>query len=791
MFYKPLNNLYITKKKSTFLLNIFEQKDENMDKYCFDCGSKNPELISINNGIYICKKCGMEHMLFPGGTSILTKNDIKTLTDNEIKFLKYGGNRKLYEYILNKCPSLLTLPRKFLYNSHILNDYQKQLQILINNKESIKTKKELYKLKLQINPNYSSNDISSFINSSMKRFNTTKAYNINDSNYDDNTFNSKKIKYNLNNYKLDDDIQNYVFTQRTNNTHANTISNSNTLSYVSEKTYENTHDYLNKCLDNINTTNNKNKHFLKKSNIIYNKPKIANIINNLKNEKNIKNYRYNHSIDYFDNENINNNNYINNYYFLNNTIDHIDDHNHLFLKSKDDSFKKNEKTIFDTKIKNINQSLQENIININYNNNELTFNKGVASTNRNSKNTFKNLRFRYSVNFPKRRNSFFNNIEDKEIKEKSVHSERKIKEIIINKKISNFDDYEYSMNKLNRFKSGSILGSKKPIQVNLNINTFDRGHYNTYFDSNDSLDNNNNINKNEIKNIEAKNNKKIDIKNFKRKIRKYNTTNFIQNHFNINRNLKKKFQQSDLININNSFDNDEKNAKENNIEENNKEENNKEEDNKEENNKEEKIKENNNITFNNKIKKLNANNFFVSKNKWASKTMKKINYKNRINNTICISENNIKKSTTKDKNKSKNEQKKIIKNKETKKKSNQEESYQKSNVEQFQILPIKKCIKKIINNKKFNTIKEKKSIINEKSNLEKKKYLKGNYFYNKNEKRIFKLNTNTNININKDKKIKYIKDYLSNSTIELKIGETFKNSIRNKYKREKSYKKND
>ena len=113
------------------------------------------------------------------------------------------------------------------------------------------------------------------------------------------------------------------------------------------------------------------------------------------------------------------------------------------------------------------------------------------------------------------------------------------------------------------------------------------------------------------------------------------------------------------------------------------------------------------------------------------------------------------------------------------------------NVEQFQILPIKKCIKKIINNKKFNTIKEKKSIINEKSNLEKKKYLKGNYFYNKNEKRIFKLNTNTNININKDKKIKYIKDYLSNSTIELKIGETFKNSIRNKYKREKSNKNND
>ena len=237
MFYKPLNDLYTTKKVSSFLLNLFEQKDENMDKYCFDCGRNNPELISINNGIYICKKCGMEHMLFPGGTSILTKNDIKTLTDSEIKYLKYGGNRQLYEFILNKYPSLLTLPRKFLYNSPILNEYQNQLQLLIKfNKEPFKNKRELYKNKLQINPNYSSNDINTFINPSIKRFNTTNSFNINDSIYDDNTFNSKKIKSNLNNFKLDDDIHNYVFTQRTHNTHANTISNSNTLSYISEKT---------------------------------------------------------------------------------------------------------------------------------------------------------------------------------------------------------------------------------------------------------------------------------------------------------------------------------------------------------------------------------------------------------------------------------------------------------------------------------------------------------------------------------------------------------------------------
>lgn len=785
MFYKPLNDLYTTKKVSSFLLNLFEQKDENMDKYCFDCGRNNPELISINNGIYICKKCGMEHMLFPGGTSILTKNDIKTLTDSEIKYLKYGGNRQLYEFILNKYPSLLTLPRKFLYNSPILNEYQNQLQLLIKfNKEPFKNKRELYKNKLQINPNYSSNDINTFINPSIKRFNTTNSFNINDSIYDDNTFNSKKIKSNLNNFKLDDDIHNYVFTQRTHNTHANTISNSNTLSYISEKTNENNNnDYLNKCLDNKNKIIKKNKHFLKKTNIIYNKPKITNIINNIKNEQKLRSYRYNHSIDYFDNENVNNNNYINNYYFLNNTIDNFDSPNNLILKSKIDSFHKKGKNIFET----INR-------NINYDNNELRFNKELLSDNRNSNNNLRNLRPRYSVNYSNRTINFCNDleqkIEQKEEKGKSVQSERKIKEIIINKKIkkNNNDDIDNSKKNLNNtnLESKKLL-ENKPIQVNLKINTLDKSHNcHTYVDSYESLNYNND--KSEIASIEKKNNYKIEIKQFRRKMKKFNTTSLMQNHFNINTNLKKKFKQDDLINKNNSFNNEEKNDNEvkndieikngkNDIEEKN--------DINEKNDVEEKndIDEDNienNITFN-KIKKYHSNNLFSNKNKWTCKTIKTIYYKNRVNTIINKTESIIKKSLTNDKNKN-------AKNEEKNKENEQEDIFKKDNITHFQILPIKKNIINInkINNKKFYILKEKKHLCTdkEKSILDKKKNIKENNC-NKNEAKLIRLNTE------RDKKFKHNIDLIPNSTRGIKFGETFKNSIRNRYKREKSTKKKD
>ena len=375
-----------------------------------------------------------------------------------------------------------------------------------------------------------------------------------------------------------------------------------------------------------------------------------------------------------------------------------------------------------------------------------------------SLNNLRNLRPRYSLNYSNRTINYFNDIEKKEEKDKSVQSERKIKEIIINKKIKKTnDDIDNSKNSLNNSNvdSKKLLENQKPIQVNLKINTFDKSqNCHTNVDSYESLNNNND--KSEMTSIEKINNYKIEIKQFRRKMKKFNTTTLMQNHFNINTNLKKRFKQNDLINKNNSFDNEENND----IEDKNKD---------------------NNITFIDKIKKYHSNNYFINKNNWTCKTIKTIYYKNKIKTNISKTENTVKKSLTNDKNKN-------TKKEETNLDNYKRDILKKDNITQFQILPIKKniiSIKKLNNDKKLYILKEKKKLINEKDKnvLEKKKNIKGNN--SKNDKKLIKLNTYH------DNKFKYNKNYLYNSTIGIKIGETFKNSIRNKYKREKSIKKKD
>jgi hypothetical protein len=131
MLYKTLNNSFLeSKNKYSPILGKKSEKKE-IDDFCFDCGHGNPELISINNGVLICEKCGINHMTFPYGTSILIKNERNALSETELQFLLLGGNKNLYEYVLNKNPNLINMPRKFLYTSPTLNSYRKKLYELV------------------------------------------------------------------------------------------------------------------------------------------------------------------------------------------------------------------------------------------------------------------------------------------------------------------------------------------------------------------------------------------------------------------------------------------------------------------------------------------------------------------------------------------------------------------------------------------------------------------------------------------------------------------------------------
>jgi hypothetical protein len=633
-----LNNYYYNSKYPIFSLNKVDNlkyKEEEFNNFCFDCGKMNPELISINNGIFICKKCGMDHMLFPGGASILIKNDISSLSDKEIKLLQYGGNKKLYDFIYNQCPTLMNLPKRFLYTSPLLNFYQNKLEESANKVNRVQSNKNFVPNKLcnlRINSNYSVKEI---INNSLKKYHKD-FFNSEILNENNDTEFNNTIKY-----KLDDDnAKSPIFNQKTNNTNANTISYSNTLTYISERTNDNYNFHTKKSIDS------KNRIGLNINKIIYNKPKISNGINILKNEKykhdiNNKNFKYNTFINNtIDNTTDNN-------YYSNNTIDFKKLSYNILLKGYETHQKYNN-TEFYFRTKNDND-------------NNIT-NKKMFSTIDSNFYDYKNENF--GQNTINRYNS--NNSMTRRNK-----SERKIREIIIKK----------NMNILRNNRDNLITLSnnpRKPITVNLKINNpmehslndkFMSNKYRNDFDVKEIRNYNDKSNTNNKRTIEINNryrttNRKIfdymnkyskNIKNYNGKIlKKNNIFKIINNKNNINISINKKSKNGRIF----------RNLNRENIDS--------------------KINIKVNKTFESK---KSLNNFLINKNKLDLKEMKKIYIKNPLNNPR---ERSIKKNGSS-----------IIT-------TINNSLFFRDNVDQFQILP-NLILKKNENNKSENNVKNGRS----------------------------------------------------------------------------------
>ena len=91
--------MFISKKNNNFSIKklpiIKSIRGDIMNKECFDCGSLNPEYISINNAIFLCEKCSYLHRTFPIEISKIIYNDLYTIyffyIYNNIYCLKYNS----------------------------------------------------------------------------------------------------------------------------------------------------------------------------------------------------------------------------------------------------------------------------------------------------------------------------------------------------------------------------------------------------------------------------------------------------------------------------------------------------------------------------------------------------------------------------------------------------------------------------------------------------------------------------------------------------------------------------
>ena len=104
---------------------------DKMNSICFDCGAENPVFISVNNGIFLCNQCASVHMSFPQGISIIENNDLYELSEDELKYLAFGGNTRLNDFILDEFPKLENYSQKLLYKTRGMDYYRKRLEYYV------------------------------------------------------------------------------------------------------------------------------------------------------------------------------------------------------------------------------------------------------------------------------------------------------------------------------------------------------------------------------------------------------------------------------------------------------------------------------------------------------------------------------------------------------------------------------------------------------------------------------------------------------------------------------------
>ena len=254
---RNIQKKYHNPHESNPYMQMLEKKlNDELNKYCVECGNENPEYISINNGIFICVECVQNHFLFPKNISRIINNNIKSLTLDEIQFLLCGGNRALLDFINNEFPKLSEYPPNILYRTQAMVYYRQNLQYLING--GIAPIKPSLKYAYKVS-NFISNLQSEFSN--MKE-NITNNYNISENETYNTIQEDRRLLSNINNYN---EYENYEKFNRSNYNfrRGNNISETN----------------FNDRIININTNdfNNREKNC---DNYIINKPRQINFQNN-------------------------------------------------------------------------------------------------------------------------------------------------------------------------------------------------------------------------------------------------------------------------------------------------------------------------------------------------------------------------------------------------------------------------------------------------------------------------------------------------------------------------------
>ena len=176
-----MNNLTkkLNKPISPGKKRIYALINDKLNNICFDCEKEKTDYISIKYGIFICKSCAEYHSLFLKDKSCILKKDLKSLSQKELKYLYYGGNRKLKDFMKKKYPLLLNLTRNQIYKTVGLEYYLKKLRYLVEGgEETTEPIKPSDSMEINTNNNNDSKKLN-FISNNDKFFNNYNMIKLN------------------------------------------------------------------------------------------------------------------------------------------------------------------------------------------------------------------------------------------------------------------------------------------------------------------------------------------------------------------------------------------------------------------------------------------------------------------------------------------------------------------------------------------------------------------------------------------------------------------------------------
>lgn len=97
-----------------------------LNKLCFDCSEKDPEWVSVNNAVFLCKDCQLIHRSYGISISYIRSLEMDLWKDDQISMLRKGGNERLRD-LMSLYKIKFNIERTKLYMSKLLDYYRKLL----------------------------------------------------------------------------------------------------------------------------------------------------------------------------------------------------------------------------------------------------------------------------------------------------------------------------------------------------------------------------------------------------------------------------------------------------------------------------------------------------------------------------------------------------------------------------------------------------------------------------------------------------------------------------------------